>query len=139
MVRWVVLGALCGALAWAQEPKLKTRGEPQKTPPPAQEQEPPEENESLKEKEYSYNPLQAQKEFTTGAYHYKTGKYKAAAYRFREATRWDPSNAEAFFRLGQAADKMKDKVTAKAAYAKYLELSPDGKEAAAVKKRLAGL
>ena len=41
-----------------------------------QEQEPPEENESLKEREYSFNPLQAQKEFSTGAYHYKTGKYK---------------------------------------------------------------
>jgi len=80
--------------------------------------------------------LQAQKELTVGSYYVRKGSFKAAANRFREATRWDPTLAEAWFRLGEAQEKLKDKKAAKESYAKYLEMSPDGKDAAAAKKKL---
>jgi Flp pilus assembly protein TadD len=111
-----------GTATWAQEPK------------PA---EPPEEDESLAQKEYSFNPLQAQKEVQVGNYYFKKGSYRAAVSRFREAIKWNQNYAEAYLRLGEACDKLKDSAGAKKAFSKYLELAPDGKEAAAVRKRLA--
>src|SRR5262249_18305371 len=64
------------------------------------------------------------------------GKYRAAAMRFEEATKWDGTSAEAYLRLGEAKEKQHDKKAAAAAYAKYLEIAPDAKEAADVRKRL---
>ncbi len=116
---------------------------PKTQKPPAQqeqqEQEPPEEDASLKPKEYAFNPLQAQKELTVGGYYFRKGSFKAAASRFREAARWDPTIADPWFRLGEAEEKLHDKKAAKEAFAKYLEMAPDGKEAAAAKKRLGGI
>jgi tetratricopeptide (TPR) repeat protein len=132
------LTLLLAGAAWPQEekdkpPKPKT---PEQSKP--QEQEPPEEDESLAPKEYSFNPLQAEHDLKVGNYYFKTKKYKAALSRFREATRWNPSYAEAFLRLGDSEEKLHDQPAALQAYAKYLELAPDGKEAEAVKKKLAG-
>jgi len=111
----------------------------QKTPPPPQEQAPPEEDEALKSKEYSFNPLQAAKELKVGKYYFKKGNYRAAAQRFQEATRWDNTLAEAFLRLGEAREKLRDHKAAGEAYSKYLEIAPDAKDAPDVKKRLAKL
>lgn len=108
-----------------------------KEPAPAQqEQEPPEEDESVKPKEYAFNPLQASKELQIGNFYFKKGSYRAAVQRFREATRWNAGYAEAWLRLGEAWEKLKDRKAAREAYAKYLELEPDGKEAADVRKKL---
>jgi tetratricopeptide (TPR) repeat protein len=104
---------------------------------PSQEQAPPEEDESLVPKEYSFNPLQAAKELKVGSYYFKKGSYRAAAHRFEEATKWDGSLAEAFLRLGEAREKQGDRKAAAEAYAKYLEVAPDAKDAPDVKKRLA--
>lgn len=117
---------------WAQEPKKPAE------PQPKEEQQPPEEDEALKPKEYGFNPLEAEHDVQIGNYYFKKGNLKAAMNRFREATRWNPSFAEAFLRLGETEEKLKDKQAARDAYAKYLELSPDGKEAESVKKKLAG-
>jgi tetratricopeptide (TPR) repeat protein len=129
-----------GTSAVAQEPapsdpKLKTR---QDKPPAGQpqEQEPPEEEETLKPKECVFNPLQAEKEMKTGNYYFHKGSFKAAAGRFREATCWSPSMADAFFRLGEAEEKLRHPKAAREAFMKYLELAPDGKEAATAKKKL---
>lgn len=103
-----------------------------------QEQEPPEEDESQKPKEYSFNPLEAEKDVRVGSYYYKRGNYKAAMSRFLEATKWNPSYAEAFLRLGESEEKLKDRKAAGVAYAKYLELAPDAKDADVIKKKLAG-
>lgn len=126
---------LAGAL-WPQQqkpPKPKTPDQPKAQ---QQEQEPPEEDETLKPKEYSFNPLEAERDLKIGNYYFKKGNYKAALNRFREATRWNPTFAEAYLRLGDSEEKMKDKTAARDAYAKYLELAPDGKEADAIKKKL---
>ena len=115
------------------EPKLKTR--PDK-PTAGQEQEPPEEEENLKARECVFNPLQAEKELRTGNYYFHKGSYKAAAGRFREAACWSPTMADAFFRLGEAEEKLRHPKAAKEAFAKYIELAPEGKEVALAKKKL---
>ena len=107
-------------------------------PAETKEQQPPEEDESLKPKEYSFNPLEAEHDLQIGNYYFKKGNYKAAVNRFREATRWNPNYPDAYLRLGESEEKLKDKPAARQAYEKYLELAPDGKEAEAIKKKLAG-
>ncbi|MCC6344794.1 MAG: tetratricopeptide repeat protein [Bryobacterales bacterium] len=99
-------------------------------------QEPPEEDETLKTREYAFNPLQANKEIKVGQFYLKKGKNRAAAMRFLEATRWDPTSAEAYLLLGDAREKMKDSAGSKEAYRKFLELSPDSKSAHAIRKKL---
>ena len=100
------------------------------------EEVPKEEDENLSAKEYSFNPLQAEKEVRVGEYYFKKGSYRAAALRFREATKWNPGYGEAWLRLGETAEKQKDTKTAKEAYAKYLEVAPDAKDAAEIRKKL---
>ena len=117
---WIGLGAC----AWAQE----------QTPP-----EPPEEDQALVDKEYAFNPLQAQKELQTGNFYFKKGSYRAAANRFLEATRWNPGYAEAYLRLGEAREKLKEPAEARKAYEKFLELEPKGKDATEIRKKLAGM
>ncbi len=118
---------LAVSLAWAQAPQ---------PPVPA---EPEEEEPGLKPKEYELNPIQAENEIRIGRYYMKKGSFRAAAGRFDEATKWNPASSEAYLMLGEAREKMKDAKSAKAAYAKYLELAPDGKMAEDVKKRMSKL
>jgi tetratricopeptide (TPR) repeat protein len=138
VVRRVAIGLLLSGLLVAQdEPTLKKRPADQSKPQQQTEQEPPEEDESLAPKTYSFNPLEAEKDLKVGLYYFKKGNYKASTSRFREATLWNPTFAEAFLRLGESAEKMKDKKAADEAYSKYLALAPDSKEAEAIKKKLA--
>jgi tetratricopeptide (TPR) repeat protein len=137
VVRASVLGfLLCAVLVGQDDKELKTRP-PDQAKPQQQEQEPPEEDESLAPKTYSFNPLEADKDLKVGLYYYKKGNYKAAMSRFREATLWNPTYAEAFLRLGESAEKLKDKKTAHEAYEKYVTLAPNEKQAEAIKKKLA--
>ncbi len=99
-------------------------------------QEPPEEDESLRPKEYAFNPLQAAKELKVGDFYFKKGKYKAAALRFEEASKWDPNSAEAFLKLAESREKLKDAGGASQAYRKYLELAPDAKNADSIRKKI---
>lgn len=123
--------------AVAAEPQKK---QPAAKQPPAQEQAPPEEDTSLeKPKQYSFNPLQAEKERKVGEFYFKKGAFAAAAGRFREATKWNPTDAEAYLRLGDSEEKLNDAKAAREAYSKYLELAPSSKQAPAVKKKLAAM
>ena len=107
----------------------------QQQPPVAQE--PPEEDAALiDKKEYSFNPLQAEKELKTGDFYAKKGNHKAAAIRYQEATKWNPGLADAWLKLGESLEKRKDTKGAREAFAKYLELAPDAKNAAAIRKKL---
>src|SRR6266699_7188487 len=129
--RWI-LTLVCAIVAGAQQAPEKKESKQA----PQQEQAPPEEDESLVPKVYSFNPLQASKELKIGNYYLKKGSFRAAAQRFQEATKWDGTLAEAFLRLGEAKEKQHDRKAAAEAYAKYLEIAPDAKDAAEVKKRL---
>jgi tetratricopeptide (TPR) repeat protein len=103
---------------------------------PGQQQEPPEEDVSEAKKEYALNPLQAEKEFKIGSFYMKKGSYRAAARRFEEALKWDPNMAEAWLKIAEAQTKLKNTAAAKAAYKQYLELRPDAKDAAEIRKKL---
>ena len=116
----------------AQEPKPPT-------PPATQEQEPPEEDPDLKPKEYSFNPLEANRNIIAGNFYFKKGNYRAASRRYLEATKWDPTSAEALLKLGEADEKMRDFPAARQAYEKYLTVASDAKDLDAVKKRIAAL
>ncbi len=147
MTRWVLPALLAAGLGTlrAQEAKPQTPPDQkqdelkrQRPKPPAggKEEVPPEEDKSLTVKEYSFNPLQAQHEVDVGNFYFKEKKYRSAAGRFREATKWNDGFAEAWLRLGEAEEKLKDKPSAKEAYTKYLALAKDAKNAAEVRKRL---
>jgi tetratricopeptide (TPR) repeat protein len=129
--RWILpLAFALVAIAQQAPPKKETK------PASQQEQAPPEEDESLVPKEYSFNPLQAAKELRVGNYYFKKHAYRAASQRFLEATKWDGTLAEAYLRLGESKEKQHDRKAAAEAYAKYLEVAPDAKDAPEVKKRL---
>ena len=134
MMRWLAISLTMGLL-WAQDPKPKT---PPPMPKQQEVQEPPEEDESLKPKEYAFNPLQAEKDISIGNQYFKKRNYRAALSRYQEASKWNPGLAEAYLRIGEAAEKMKDKATAKQAYLRYIELAPDSKEAEQLKKTWGG-
>jgi tetratricopeptide (TPR) repeat protein len=143
---WILLMA-----AW-MVPALYSQGaEPQNAPAPAKQEDlkhrpqpangaeeeiPPEEDKSLSVTEYSFNPLQAEKELQTGNYYFKKGSYRAAASRFREATKWNDGSIDAWLRLGETEEKLKDHKAAKEAYAKYLTLAADAKNAPEIRKKL---
>jgi tetratricopeptide (TPR) repeat protein len=101
--------------------------------------EPPEEDETLAPKEYSFNPIQAQREMQVGNFYFKKGSYRAAAGRFLEATKWNPGLAEAYLRLGETYEKLKEVDQARQAYQKFLELDPKHKQANEVRKKLKAL
>jgi tetratricopeptide (TPR) repeat protein len=80
--------------------------------------------------------LQAQKELQIGNFYFKTGKYRSAAMRFTEATKWNEGNSDAWLRLGETEEKLKDSKAAKEAYTRYLALASDAKNAPEIRKKL---
>src|SRR5262249_18605353 len=100
-------------------------------------QEPPEEDVTIDPKtQYVLNPLQAEKEIRIGNYYFKKGSFKAAARRYEEAVKWDPNSAEGWYKVGEAQEKLGNSKSARDAWAKYVEIQPDGKFVAQVKKKL---
>jgi tetratricopeptide (TPR) repeat protein len=126
---------LCGAVLAQQQASPKGQANTKSTP---NEQAPPEEDtEAVPEvKEYSFNPLQAEKEVRIGNFYFKKGSYKAAASRFQEAVKWNPGSAEGYLRLGDAEEKLADQKAAREAYSKFLDLAPKDKRSEAVRKKL---
>jgi tetratricopeptide (TPR) repeat protein len=128
IVTRVVLSLVLAAGLWAQQKEQKEQ----------KPVEPPEEDETLKVKEYDFNPLQAEKELTVGNFNFKRGNFRGAAMRFQEATKWNPGYAEAYIRWAEALEKMKDTKKAREVWAKFLEVAPDHKRAPEIKKKLGG-
>jgi len=133
MSRWVLALFLAIPATVLADDLKKERPQPA---PATQEEEPKEEDESLAVKEYSFNPLQAEKEVRVGIYYFHKGSYRAAALRFREATKWNDGYGEAWLHLGEAEEKQKDTKAAKEAYTKYLQLEPDAKIAPEIRKKV---
>jgi tetratricopeptide (TPR) repeat protein len=148
MSRWIP-GLLLAGLAMVPIPlAAQEQTAPQDTPPKPQLEErtppktsgkqsvPAEEDKSFLSEVHSFNPLQSQKSVEVGDHYFRNGKFQGAAYRYQDATLWNDGNAEAWLKLGKVEEKLKEKKAAKDAYSKYLELSPDAKESAAVRKKL---
>jgi tetratricopeptide (TPR) repeat protein len=124
-----MLAALTG-MAAAQPP-------PRPEPPPQRESDLREEDETLTTKaEYVFNPIQAAEEIKVGDFYWKRGSHKAAALRYLEATRWNPTLGDAWLKLGEAREKLKEFDEAREAYQKYLEVEPDGRKAGNVQKKV---
>ena len=131
---WIVLAF--GAIAAAQQTPLPPE-EPKNAESKEEIQLPPEEDKAATQpKEYKFNPLQSNKEMGPGEYYFKKGDYRAAAGRFREATKWNDGNALAWLRLGDAEERLKEPREAREAYSKYLQLAPDAKNAAEIRRKL---
>jgi tetratricopeptide (TPR) repeat protein len=122
MSRWfAALVLLAVSPMFAQEdPQLKRRGDTTKPQAVDKDGLPPEEDKSIAVPVYGFNPLQAQKEINVGNQYFKKGAYRAAAGRFEEATKWNSGEPEAWLRLGEANEKLKDHKATRAAYTKYL-------------------
>jgi tetratricopeptide (TPR) repeat protein len=136
MSRWILALLVASvALLHAQDrgQLKKDRSQPATS---GKEAVPPEEDTSLAVKEYAFNPLQAENELKIGNFYFKTGKYRSAAMRFTEATKWNDGSSDAWLRLGETEEKLKDSKAAKEAYTKYLELASDAKNAAEIRKKL---
>src|SRR4051794_7897600 len=136
MFRWMV-ALLALGIATAQEaPQKKLETDRHKPAPSAKEEVPPEEDTALTTTEYSFNPLQSNKDVSVGDQYYKNKKYRAAQLRYTSATKWNDGNAEAWLRLAEVAERLKDTGKAKEAYQKYLELASDAKNAADIRKKI---
>lgn len=123
----------------------QSAGKP-KSPPPdeVQSQAPgdeslPEEDESERKTDYTYNPLQAQHELSVGNFYFRNKKYNSALGRYSEATKWNPGWPEAYLKLGEAQAKLNQKDAARKTFGKVIQLSPDSKEAKEARKLLAKL
>jgi tetratricopeptide (TPR) repeat protein len=140
MSRWCIVLVLAGTgfLTVAAQPQEPPSPPPVKPEPTVQEpsQLPPEEDSEVKTEQYSFNPVKSKRDVAVGLEYFKKGNFKAAADRFTTATKWNEGNAEAWLRLGEAEEKRGNHKMARVAYLKFLELSPDAKNAADVKKRL---
>jgi tetratricopeptide (TPR) repeat protein len=137
MSRWILALLVASvALLHAQDQPGQLKKDRSQPATSGKQQVPPEEDTTLAVKEYSFNPLQAEKELQIGNFYFKTGKYRSAAMRFTEATKWNDGNSDAWLRLGETEEKLKDPKTAKEAYTKYLALASDAKNAAEIRKKL---
>ena len=104
---------------------------------PPEESLPPEEDESVAPKKYVLNPLESDRNIEVGDMYFKTKKdYRAARSRYLEATRYNPSSAKAFFKLGEAESKLKNKEAAEKAFQKVITLEPNSKLASEAKKKI---
>lgn len=99
-------------------------------------QEPPEEDPSFQPRTYEFNPVKALNSLQAGDSYFGQGKYLPAKSRYTEATLYDPGSADAFRKLGEVDEKLRDFVGARAAYAKYFALQPAARDAAAIQKRI---
>ena len=103
---------------------------------PPDEANPPEEDESRAPKTYVLNPLESERNIKVGNYYWDKKNYRAALGRYQDATRYNPSSQEAFFKVGETEKKLKNKDAAKTAFQKVIQLAPDSKLAQEAKRKL---
>ncbi len=106
------------------------------TSPSPDEENPPEEDESVAPEKFVLNPLESERNIRVGNYYWRRGKYRAAAGRYERATRFNPSSPEAFYKLGEAEEKLKNKEAARLAFQRVMQIAPDSKLANEAKKKV---
>jgi len=136
MARWILPLLAFGIVAAQETPQKKLETERNKPAANSKEEVPPEEDTALATLEYSFNPLQSAKDVGVGDQYLKRGRFRAAQMRYTSATQWNDGNAEAWLKLGEVAERLKDIAKAKEAYQKYLELASDAKNAKDIRKRV---
>ncbi len=112
------------------------------TQPSADEELPPEDDDgSVRPKTYPFDPLECERNIKVGNFYMHRGRardYRRALDRYEDATKYDPTSPEAFFKLGEAEEKLKDKDAARTAFQRVVRLAPDSKFAQEAKKKLGG-
>jgi len=103
---------------------------------PPDEANPPEEDASLAPKTYVLNPLESERNIKVGNLYWAKKNYRAALSRYQDATRFNPSSQEAFYKVGEAEKKLKHADAAKIAFQKVIQLAPDSKLAQEAKRKL---
>src|SRR5690348_6735086 len=83
-----------------------------------------------------HNPSLGKKDTQVGLFYLKTGDYRGAYDRLQEATRVDPTNADAVFGLAEAARHLNRRDEAIHNYQLYLSALPDGPRAKDARKGL---
>ena len=73
---------------------------PQKVPDDANL---PEEDESVAPEKFVFNPLESDRNVRVGNYYWHKGKIQASLRRYEWATKYNPSSAEAFFKVAELA------------------------------------
>jgi len=139
MPRCALLLLFASAALLAQSAPPQKEGELKGRRPAAtsgKEEVPPEEDVSISRDEFTFNPLQAEKEVRAGDFYFKKRSFLAAAKRFQNATKFNEGNSEAWLKLGEAQEKLKDRKAAREAYSKYLEVASDAKNAGDIRKKL---
>jgi tetratricopeptide (TPR) repeat protein len=112
------------------------KSQPQKSQ--ADDELPPDEDaaSAAANEKVAFNPVQSKKFVSVGDFYFKKNDFKAATQRYRDATRYNDANAEAWLKLGESEEKRGSPKNARAAYEKYLQLAPNAKNAPEIKKRL---
>ena len=112
------------------------QAQPAQTKPAAPDEEnPPEEDESVAPEKYVLNPLESARNIKVGNYYWRKGKFRAAAERYQRATRYNPSSPEAFFKLGEAEQKLKHTDAARMCFQKVMQLAPESRLAEEARKK----
>jgi len=102
-------------------------------PTSGKQEVPPEEDTSLAVKEYSFNPLQAEKELQIGNFYFKTGKYRVRRHAVTEAT--SGTTARATPGCGWVRREVEDPKAPRKRI-QVLALAADAKNAAEIRKKL---
>ena len=105
-------------------------------PPATQSGDPPEEDAAYAPKTYVLNPMESDRNIKVGDFYWHKNDYRAVLNRYRDATRYNPSSPEAFFKVGEAEQKLKHADEAKLAFQKVIQLAPDSKLAGEAKKKI---
>ena len=86
-----------------------------------------------------YDPKLAAEDIRVGGFYMKSGDYKGAYGRFKEAAAVNPEDPQAVWGLAEAAQKLNMQQEAAQNYQVYLDAFPDGPKAKAARKALAEL
>ena len=100
------------------------------------EENPPEEDESVAPEKFVLNPLESERNIRVGNYYWHRGKYRAAASRYERAAKYNPNSPEAFYKLGEAEERLKNKDAARIAFQRVMRIAPDSKLANEAKKKI---
>lgn len=132
-----VISSAFGRQSQSSPPQSRPKAAQQ--PPSEDDQNPPEEDESVAPEKFVLDPLESDRNVKVGNFYMHQGKpagYRAALHRYERATKFNPSNVEAFYKIGEAQEKLKNKDGAKAAFEKVIQIAPDSKFAHEAKKKL---
>jgi tetratricopeptide (TPR) repeat protein len=126
-------------IAWNAFAQTEQTPAPGQAPPPVHvpdDSNLPEEDESVAPEKFVLNPLESERNIRIGDYYWHKSNYRAALRRYEWATKYNPSSAEAFYKVGEAEVKLKNKDAAKLAFQRVVTLAPDSKLGHEAKKKI---